>query len=767
MATHGKIGEFSSQREDWLAYSERLEEYFIANDIESSDKKKAILLSVVGAETYQLIRSLVAPAKPKVKTFDELVKLVQEHHQPIPSAIVQRYKFNSRTQQAGESIAIFVAELRRLAEHCKFGQTLDEMLRDRLVCGIADSRVQRRLLAEPDLTLKTALELAQAHEMAEKGTQQLQQRPQSSSLLKIGQAKTPNHRQQTARPPQQQPRDNLCYRCGGKHAGTCRFKDAICHKCKKKGHLARVCRSSKQLQSAPTASRPNQIRTSRTTNQVAVDDDCVSDTSESYELFNLQETRSKPLVVTVKLNNSTAHMELDTGASLSIISEKTFCSLWSTQARPELQSSSVKLHTYTKQAIEVLGSIMVKVTYKTQVKDLPLLVVAGEGSSLLGRNWLTELQLDWHELHQMTHTKDLQTILNNHSSIFNEELGKAVGITATLHVSDNAKPYFCRYRPIPHALKHKVETELQRLVEQRVIEPVESSEWAAPIVPVLKPDGTVRICGDYRLTINRAAKPDTYPLPRVEDLFANLAGGKAFSKLDLAHAYSQIPLTDSSKQYVTVNTHKGLYQYNRLPFGVTAAPSIFQRLMENLLQGIPRVSIYLDDILITGTSEADHLSTLNKVLTRLEAAGLHLKQNKCAFLLPSVEYLGHKITADGLQPTEEKVRAIKEAPPPTNVSQLRSFLGLVNYYSKFLPNLANTLAPLYSLLQKTKKWSWGASQKTAFIEAKRQLTSQKLLVHFDPSKELLLSCDASPYGIGAVLSHQMPDGTEQPIAFTS
>ena len=179
---------------------------------------------------------------------------------------------------------------------------------------------------------------------------------------------------------------------------------------------------------------------------------------------------------------------------------------------------------------------------------------------MLGRNWLAALKLDWHELHLITQDNELQTILNSHSSIFNEELGKAVGITATLHVSDNAKPYFCRYRPIPHALRHKVELELQCLVEQRVIEPVESSEWAAPIVPVLKPDGTVRICGDYRLTINRAAKPDTYPLARVEDLFATLAGGKSFSKLDLAHAYSQIPLADASKQYVTVNTHKGLYQ---------------------------------------------------------------------------------------------------------------------------------------------------------------------------------------------------------------
>lgn len=208
---------------------------------------------------------------------------------------------------------------------------------------------------------------------------------------------------------------------------------------------------------SPAVNRPNHSHTSRTTHQVAADDGYVSDTSESYELFNLQETRSKPLVVTVKLNNSIVHMELDTGASLSILSEKTFCSLWSTQARPKLQTSSVKLHTYTKEAIKVLGSITVKVTYKTQMKDLPLLVVAGEGPSLLGRFWLTELQLDWHELHQMNHTKDLQTILNNHSSIFNEELGKVVGITATLHVSNNAKTYFCKHRPILHALRHKVE----------------------------------------------------------------------------------------------------------------------------------------------------------------------------------------------------------------------------------------------------------------------------------------------------------------------
>ena len=131
-----------------------------------------------------------------------------------------------------------------------------------------------------------------------------------------------------------------------------------------------------------------------------------------------------------------------------------------------------------------------------------------------------------------------------------------------------------------------IEKELDRLVEQGVIEPVCSSEWAAPIVPVLKKDGTVRICGDYKLTVNQAAKTDSYPLPKINDLFASLAGGQKFSKLDLANAYLQIPLDEASQKLVTINTHKGLYKYNRLPFGIAAAPSIFQRTMENILQGL-------------------------------------------------------------------------------------------------------------------------------------------------------------------------------------
>ena len=162
MAKHGSIGTFDSAREDWTSYSERLEQYFVRNDIVAAEKKQAILLSSCGVDTYQLIRNVVAPEKPTARTFDQLVELVQRHHNPRPSVIMQRFRFNSCRRKQGQSMAMFVAELRHLIEHCEFGDSMDDMLRDRLVCGINDNRIQLRLLAETSLTFKKVLELATA-----------------------------------------------------------------------------------------------------------------------------------------------------------------------------------------------------------------------------------------------------------------------------------------------------------------------------------------------------------------------------------------------------------------------------------------------------------------------------------------------------------------------------------------------------------------------------------------------------------------------------
>ena len=184
-------------------------------------------------------------------------------------------------------------------------------------------------------------------------------------------------------------------------------------------------------------------------------------------------------------------------------------------------------------------------------------------------------------------------------------------------------------------------------------------------MPVLKSDkASVRICGDFKLTANQASNLDRYPIPRIEDLFAKLAGGKMFTQLDMSQAYQQLLLDDQSKKYVVINTHRELFRYNCLPFGVSLAPGIFQRTMETLLQGIPNVVVYIDDILITGATEQERLKTLEKVLDWIEKAELLLKRSKCLFMSPSVTYLGHKLDAQGLHPLPEKVKAVQEALKP-------------------------------------------------------------------------------------------------------
>ena len=478
-------------------------------------------------------------------------------------------------------------------------------------------------------------------------------------------------------------------------------------------------------------------------------------------------SRSSPITISLTLNGFPATMELDTGASYSVMGESIFRSIMGDSVTIE-DCSDISLRTYMGEVLPLVGKVTVSVAYKSQVVSLPLLIVKGEGAALFGRNWLEHIRLDWSAIHSLSSNSDgLHNLLQKHQQLFRDELGTLQGVEAVIHVPPHAQPRFYKARPIPYAMKDKVEDELQRLQAAGVISPVEFSDWAAPIVPVVKSDGNIRICGDYSVTVNAVSKLDNYPLPSVDDLFTAMSGGVIFSKLDLKHAYQQLRLSEESKKFTTINTTRGLFQYERLPFGISSAPAIFQRIMESLLNGIPGVAVYIDDVLVTGKNEDDHLQKLDCVMERLKAAGVTLKRSKCIFLTPSVEYLGHVIDKEGLHPSPEKIRAIQDAPAPQNLSELKSFLGLINYYSKFMSNLASLLHPLYKLLQKEAKWEWTGEQISAFNDAKQLLQSSSVLIHFDPSKEIILTCDASSYGLGAVLAHKMEDNSERPIAFTS
>ena len=434
------------------------------------------------------------------------------------------------------------------------------------------------------------------------------------------------------------------------------------------------------------------------------------------------------------------------------------------------------MHTYTGEAIKVLGQITTGVNYCNQHANLPLVVVAGTGPSLLGRDWLVAIKLDWKNIFNLrgssselsfeTQSK-LQAIIDDHAEIFEPGLGTIKGVKAKLELKEGATPKFCKARPVPYSLLNAVEEEYDRLEREGIVEKVEFSNWATPMVHIPKTDHSTRSCGDYAITVNPQLHVPHYPIPLPEEVFHKLRGGKLFSKLDLKNAYQQLLIDDESLPYVTINTHRGLYRYKRLPFGIASSPAIFQKTIDMILQGLDNVAAVQDDILVTGSNDIEHLKNFERVLQRLKEYGLRLKLEKCRFMQKSVVYLGCVISAEGISPTSEKVEALKQAPRPENVTQLRSFLGMVNYHGKWIQNLSTMVHPLNKLLRKGQAFIWSNECEEAFQHAKNSLTSDRVLVHYNPELPLVLECDASPYGIGAVISHRFNDGKEKPIAYAS
>ena len=560
----------------------------------------------------------------------------------------------------------------------------------------------------------------------------------------------------TKKPPAQLGAGKQCASCGGNHfRSACRFRNVKCHRCGKVGHIQKVCRSQSTAVVQSTYSADSAVVTLSPTQEV-------KDIPPMWQLVNLPSfARQLRLVV-------------DLASPVTFVNSKT----WSDLDKPKPQPTKRVLGAFEGQPIHPMGYFQTEVLCDGYPQDPVVLqiYVSQNGINILGRDGLTKLNISITPDKYGTVAaveqepgipKALQDVMNVNNEIFKPELGHCVTVKATLILQEEANPKFCKPRKLPFALKPVAGDELDRLEGQGVIKKVSHSEWATPIVVVRKPGGKIRICGDFKVTINPLLKTDVYPLPKPEELFHALNGGSKFSKLDLADAYLQVELDEASSKVVVINTHRGLYQYRRLPFGLSCAPAIFQKIIDQTVADIPGVVCYLDDLVVTGKTDREHISNLQKSLDRLRTAGFRLKMNKCKFFQPEVHYLGHIIDKDGIRPQPEKLKAILEMPNPNNQKELRSFLGIVNYYDRFTPGLASKCANLNDLLHKEAVWQWDKHHTAAVQEIKTALTSTEALAHYDPSLPLNLSCDASPVGVGAVIFHSLPDNTEKVIAYAS
>ncbi|UYV70739.1 K02A2.6-like, partial [Cordylochernes scorpioides] len=731
---------FRPGEESFEIFVQRFEAAFEANALEEG-KRMPIFVSLLDSEMLKLGNDLFFPSTMKEQPYERLIQIIKLHLAPRKKVIPQRCRFLKRIQLENESVSEYLRELRHLAMDCTFGEMLEVMLRDRFVAGIKSESLQKKLLQEDDdVTLDRVFSIAVSFELAEQNAKELQDGLVAKMDIVPGGNRKNEARRGWQHGPGMQRRETICFRCGEKNshlAPACPHKTKSCFKCKRIGHLSRVCKTGKSLP------------------------DCRYMQDEF--IYSVQGDTD------VKINLHVDEYQLcfvvDTGSPVALIPKTIYEKYWKDN---RLSPSYLRLRSFCGKPIKFIGERRVFVKEANQ--DLRLIVVDEDISIvLLGREWLKGLNLDFSRLLSIRQVSesDIKVIINNYANLFSKELGCLKNVHIDFYLKKNTTPVFCKARSLPFSLKKKVENEIDGMVNEGILQPIEYANWAAPIVPVLKKDGSLRICGDFRCTANKAIELDKYPLPSIDEIFSKLSGNTVFSSLDLSRAYLQVRLSEEAKRVVNINTTKGLFAFKRLPYGVAVAPNKFQREMDNLFADMSEVACYIDDILVAGKDHRDHEQKLELVFKRLQEKGLRLNKDKCKFAVNAVEYLGFKIDKKGLHPISSKIEAVVEAPEPTNVSQLRSFIGLIMYYSRFIRNIADILAPFYHLLKKNSKWNWTSEHRILFAKCKALLTNESVLAHYDATRELVLACDASSYGLGVVLSHRNDRKEETPIAFAS
>ena len=369
-------------------------------------------------------------------------------------------------------------------------------------------------------------------------------------------------------------------------------------------------------------------------------------------------------------------------------------------------------------------------------------------------------------VHQESDNAELNSLLKEYSNIF-DGLGKVNDFEHKITIDPTVKPKSQHLRRIPVSQIEAVNNELDRMVEQDIIEEVtEPSPWVSNQVIVPKKSQDLRVCCDLH-EVNKAVIRERYVLPKVDDTLHALCGSKYFAKIDAKSGFFQLTLAEESQYITTFITPRGCYWFKRTPFGLSDASEAFQKMMERLLFGVEGVRISVDDVIIHAPAMPELVKRLLQVFERCRHYNLKLNKSKCSFGVSKISILGHIVSANGIQPDPTKTEAIKRTSPPENVSDLRSFLGTCGYVAKFIPNYANIVEPLRMLTRKEQKWSWGNEQTKAFEALKKSLSREPVLACFRLYAPTFVVTDASPVGLGTILLQEQGTGQCKPVTYIS
>lgn len=477
---------------------------------------------------------------------------------------------------------------------------------------------------------------------------------------------------------------------------------------------------------------------------------------------------------------------LDTGANISCLGADLAAQDWS--SCPNFKKISSRVKTADGSSHQITGFISTDVAYNGLTKRLDFYVIPSINKRVI-------LGIDFWRIFQLapgiissidtskamvdgtdtnlkkfplssSQEKRLDSVINLFPNYKEQGLGKTSLLSHDIDVGD-AKPIKQRFYPVSPAVEKLIYVEVDRMLSEGVIEP-SKSPWSSPMRLVIKP-GKVRLCLDAR-RINECTKKDAYPLPNIDGIFSRLPKANIITKLDLKDAFWQIPLTDEAKA-ITAFTVPGrpLYQFTVMPFGLCNAPQTMCRLVDELIPADLKTCVfgYLDDVCVVSEDFDTHMSILIRLAEQFRRANLTLNVAKSRFCVTEVEYLGDIIGNGGIATDPKKVDAIKTWPSPKTIKQVRSFLGLVGWYRRFISNFSELVFPITEVLSTKKKFLWTDAAETAFQNLKNVITSAPVLQNPDFSKKFFVHCDASDCGVGAVLVQLSHDNVERPVAFMS
>ncbi|XP_046391558.1 uncharacterized protein K02A2.6-like [Ischnura elegans] len=578
----GHVTEFNPAKEEFGAYVERLEQFFIVNDI-GEEKKVPLFITLIGSDTYAVLKSLLDPVKPVSKSLSVLISTLSEHFSPKRLVIAERVRFYKRNQLPNDPLSSYIVELRRLASTCEFKTFLDEALRDRLICGLSSELVQRRLIMEPQLTFERACSLGQELVQAESQAALLRPAITGASALNEGICKLdhgPNSGR--SRPPRSGGPRTIprCWRCGRAHSpDTCAVRTWECRRCGKRGHIAKQCRPGGHAQIHEVEGVVN------------LDEEAAAAASVHPEYERCHGIHSAGEVgeflgpevckCTLDVEGTEITFEIDSGASVTVMGVKQFERLLRGLT---LRRCALRLKSASGSALGIKGQTIVSVKRISDNKgtenrvQLTLIVIDSDlRFPLLGRAWLDVLKPNWKNLLSINQLDaSASKLAVCYPNVFDgNRQAKINYFKAHIVLKPNATPIFLKAYDVPFKIRDRVKQELDKLVECGIFEPVRHSEWASPLVVVPKKNGELRLCIGYKSTINTVIERDQYPLPRLDDILSGLSGGRVFVTLDLSRAFMQLPLSEECKGALVVNTIFGLYRVHRLPYGVSSDPAPF------------------------------------------------------------------------------------------------------------------------------------------------------------------------------------------------